>query len=80
MKPLPFTHSWPYDRQYDDIYLQSCPFCNEENVLTYMDIDAFQRGLESIKTELVLPCCHEKMTIVTIDADYFWTNELLRKM
>ncbi|TWI60112.1 hypothetical protein [Halalkalibacter nanhaiisediminis] len=79
MDVIPFINTWPYERQFDDIYLQSCPFCHAENVLTNMKKSEFKRAQEGIKTTLILPCCHEKMIILEADQDYFWTNKALRK-
>lgn len=33
---IPFSHTWPYDIIYGDLYVQSCPFCSRENVLLPM--------------------------------------------
>lgn len=30
---IPFSHTWPYDIIYGDLYVQNCPFCSKENVL-----------------------------------------------
>lgn len=79
MDVIPFVNTWPYERQFDDIYLQSCPCCGTENVLTNMKKSDFKRAQEGIKTILILPCCHGKLTILEADQDYFWTNKPLRK-
>ncbi len=79
MDVIPFKNTWPYDRQFDDIYFQSCPFCHEENVLTNMKKSDYAQALDGIKTILILPCCYEKLTILEADEDYFWTDQPLRK-
>ncbi|GAE27918.1 hypothetical protein JCM9140_4085 [Halalkalibacter wakoensis JCM 9140] len=79
MDVIPFVNSWPYERLYDDIYLQTCPFCGSENVLTNMKNKDFKRAEEGIKTILILPCCNGKLTILEADEDYFWTDKQLRK-
>ncbi|TLS38844.1 hypothetical protein [Pseudalkalibacillus caeni] len=76
---LSFEHTWPYEKMMDDIYIQECPFCKEENVLTPMTKREFSEASEGIKTRLIMPCCHGKMTILNADSDYFWTEEPLRK-
>ncbi|WP_246589128.1 hypothetical protein [Desertibacillus haloalkaliphilus] len=76
---IPFENAWPYERMYDDIYIQECPYCGSENVLTNMKQEMLERAKEGIKTLLIMPCCNGRMTILEADDDYFWTNESLRK-
>lgn len=76
---IPFENTWPYERVINDIYIQQCPYCNEENVLTSLKNSNLERAKEGIKTILIMPCCNSKMTILEADDDYFWTNEKLRK-
>lgn len=33
---IPFSHTWPYDIILGDMYVQYCPFCDQENVLLPM--------------------------------------------
>ncbi|MCM3714063.1 hypothetical protein [Halalkalibacter oceani] len=79
MDVIPFSHTWPYERQFDDIYFQSCPFCGQENVLLNMKKSELNQALEGIKTSVNLPCCRGRLTILEADQDYFWTNKPLRK-
>jgi hypothetical protein len=76
---ISFRHSWPYERVMKDIYLNECPYCHSHNVLTSLDEDDMENAFEGIKTALVMPCCHNRMTIVKADEDYLWADELLRK-
>lgn len=76
---IPFVNTWPYERLFNDIYVQTCPFCGEENVLTNMKKLDFKRAQEGIKTHLIMPCCNGKMIILEADEDYFWTDRKLRK-
>ncbi|EIT85646.1 hypothetical protein A374_10433 [Fictibacillus macauensis ZFHKF-1] len=75
---LKFENSWPYDQVMNDIYVNECPFCQQENVLTSFSENKLQLAKEGIKQLLVMPCCHNKLTIVQADDDYFWSNEKLR--
>ncbi|MED1563446.1 hypothetical protein AJ85_18470 [Alkalihalobacillus alcalophilus ATCC 27647 = CGMCC 1.3604] len=79
MDVIPFVNTWPYEKQMKDIYFHTCPFCEEEHVLTNLKARDLERAKESIKTILIMPCCHEKMTILEADDDYFWTDQRLRK-
>ncbi|MBU9713012.1 hypothetical protein [Evansella tamaricis] len=78
MKPIPFNHTWPYEIQMGEIYLQECPYCSTSNVLTHMSIISLKRAKDSVKQRLNLPCCLKTMLILEADDDYFWTNEKLR--
>jgi hypothetical protein len=73
-----FSHTWPYERVMGDLYLTECPFCGSRSVPLHLKKEAFERAKEGIKTEAVLPCCHEKLTILRIDDDYLWTDRALR--
>ncbi|MFC0469613.1 hypothetical protein ACFFHM_03485 [Halalkalibacter kiskunsagensis] len=79
MDVIPFVNTWPYERLFDDIYIQNCPFCHTDNVLTNMKKSEFKRAQEGIKTVLILPCCNGKLTILEVDQDYFWTDKQLRR-
>ncbi|QKS72182.1 hypothetical protein FLK61_36680 [Paenalkalicoccus suaedae] len=78
MQLIPFDHTWPYERQMGDVYIATCPYCQENNVLTHMSNAALERAKDRIKTRLNMPCCKKTMTIIEADDDYFWTNERLR--
>ena len=49
MPVIPFSHSWPYEKQYQDIYLHECPFCGEDQVLTHMKMKELEEAKEGIK-------------------------------
>ncbi len=70
MDVIPFVNTWPYEKIYNDIYFHSCPFCEEEQVLTHMKLRELQKAREGVKTILIMPCCHGKMTILEADDDY----------
>ncbi|WP_257349590.1 hypothetical protein [Pseudalkalibacillus decolorationis] len=73
-----FRTTWPYERIMKDIYIQQCPYCDGENILTSLKEEDLDNAKEGIKTYLIMPCCHSKMTILKADEDYFWTTEQLR--
>ncbi|WP_252315296.1 hypothetical protein [Sinobaca sp. H24] len=75
---LTFENTWPYEKMGDDIYVQECPYCGQENVLTHLTKGNLQRALEEIKTPLIMPCCSTRMVIIQADEDYFWTEDKLR--
>ncbi|MBM0066250.1 hypothetical protein [Alkalicoccobacillus gibsonii] len=79
MPVIPFSHSWPYEKQYQDIYLHECPFCGEDQVLTHMKMKELEEAKEGIKKQLNLPCCHGRLVILEADEDYLWTNQVLRE-
>ncbi|MGJ9384111.1 hypothetical protein CR203_20495 [Salipaludibacillus neizhouensis] len=78
MKPIPFDHTWPYEKQMGDIYLASCPYCSTDNVLTNLSSAALGRAKEQVKVRVNMPCCHKTMIVLEADEDYFWTTEKLR--
>ncbi|PRO65526.1 hypothetical protein [Alkalicoccus urumqiensis] len=78
MKPLPFTHTWPYEKQMGEIYVDSCPYCGETSVLTHMKQSTLDRAKEGIKSRIHFACCHEVMVVLHADDDYFWADEPLR--
>lgn len=78
MGPIPFEHTWPYERQMGEIYVSECPYCRQDNVLTHMKDASLERAKEGVKTRINFPCCHKTMVILEADDDYFWTNEPLR--
>lgn len=78
MIPLSFDHTWPYEKQMGEIYVDTCPYCGESNVLTYMKAATLKRAKEGVKTRLNFPCCLQTMTILEADDDYFWADEPLR--
>lgn len=75
---LTFHNSWPYERVMNDIYFEECPFCHESPVLIPMKKEAVKGAFEGIKTEIVMPCCHGKIIVESMDADYIWSAERLR--
>ncbi|ARK31915.1 hypothetical protein [Halalkalibacter krulwichiae] len=79
MNVIPFINTWPYEKLFNDIYFQNCPFCVEENVLTNIKKSEYERAREGIKTVVIMPCCRGKLTILEADDDYFWTDKRLRK-
>ncbi|GAF64916.1 hypothetical protein [Alkalihalobacillus trypoxylicola] len=79
MDVIPFINTWPYEKQINDIYIHTCPYCDEEQVLTHMKTRDLARAKEGFKVILIMPCCNEKMTILEADDDYFWTDQPLRK-
>ncbi|SDZ60409.1 hypothetical protein SAMN05421736_12069 [Evansella caseinilytica] len=78
MNPIPFEHTWPYEKQMGEIYLSECPYCKTSNVLTHMKASSLELAKEKVKQRLNLPCCLRTMTILEADDDYFWTDEPLR--
>ncbi|MDV2684127.1 hypothetical protein RYX56_07070 [Alkalihalophilus lindianensis] len=79
MDVIPFQNTLPYERQYEDIYISTCPFCDSEQVLTNMKARDYKQAKDGVKTHLIMPCCHSKITILEADEDYFWADEKLRK-
>ncbi|GEL07791.1 hypothetical protein [Salisediminibacterium halotolerans] len=78
MRPIPFSHTWPYDIQIGDIYVPSCPFCGEDQVRTNLSAEGLARAKEGIKANVHMPCCLETITVLEADDDYFWTSKPLR--
>ncbi|UTR11611.1 hypothetical protein MM300_04675 [Evansella sp. LMS18] len=78
MKPIPFDHTWPYERQMGEVYFTECPYCGEQNILTHMSVDSLELAKDRVKQRLNMPCCKTTMVILEADEDYFWTNERLR--
>ncbi|KMK77665.1 hypothetical protein [Alkalihalobacillus pseudalcaliphilus] len=79
MDVIPFVNTWPYEKQMKDIYFHTCPFCQESNVLTNLKIKDLEKAQQAIKVRLIVPCCHEVITILEADEDYLWTDQKLRK-
>ncbi|MFC4737098.1 hypothetical protein ACFO4L_10915 [Bacillus daqingensis] len=79
MKVIPFDHTWPYEIQMGDVYVDECPYCGASSVLTHMKQSTLKRAREGVKTRLNLPCCRSTMVILEADDDYFWADEPLRK-
>lgn len=75
---MDFNHTWPYERVMGDCYIETCPFCQEESVLIPIKKEAIEQAYEGFKTHVVMPCCHEKLTIVEMDEDYIWSDRALR--
>ncbi|MCD8500459.1 MAG: hypothetical protein LRY71_00685 [Bacillaceae bacterium] len=76
---IPFENTWPYEKSGKDIYIDRCPYCESNHVLTNYKHSDLEKAKEHIKTYLIMPCCLEKITILEADDDYFWTTERLRK-
>ncbi|SDH62682.1 hypothetical protein SAMN05192534_10874 [Alteribacillus persepolensis] len=79
MELIPFENTWPYEKLGNDIYIEKCPYCSEDHVLTDLKVDDVEEMKDEVKKLLVMPCCHANMTIIQADDDYFWTTEPLRK-
>lgn len=75
---LNFHHSWPYERVMNDIYFEECPFCHAAPVLIPLKKKALEDAYEGIKTHIIMPCCHEKITVEKMDSDYIWSTQPLR--
>lgn len=75
---LDFHHSWPYERVMNDMYFEECPFCHASPVLISIKKEAVKGAFEGVKTYIIMPCCHEKVVIESMDSDYIWTTQALR--
>jgi hypothetical protein len=75
---MDFHFTWPYERVMGDNYIEVCPFCKAEGVLIHMKKEAVENAYEGFKTHVVMPCCHENLTIVQMDDDYIWSDRPLR--
>jgi hypothetical protein len=75
---LDFHHTWPYERVANDIYFEECPFCHESPVLIPIKKKAVDNAFEGIRTHIVMPCCHEKIVVASMDQDYVWATRVLR--
>lgn len=75
-----FSHSWPYDLMQGDLFFHECPFCHETSVLVPTNKEKMDLAKEGFKTHAVMPCCHEKLTILSIDDDYIWADRVLRNL
>ncbi|MCM3129769.1 MULTISPECIES: hypothetical protein [unclassified Paenibacillus] len=76
---IPFENTWPYDIVMGDIYVQYCPFCDQENVLLPLKPKELIRIREGKKRLLVFPCCNNRVTLLDNDQDYFLADQRLRK-
>jgi hypothetical protein len=74
-----FSHSWPVDWLHGDLFFHECPFCGSSYILVPVDQEKMQLAKEGYKTHVVMPCCHEKLTILSLDEDYIWADRPLRK-
>lgn len=77
---IPFANSWPYDRLGDDLYVQTCPFCEASNVLLPLKKDDLLEIQTGVKRLLIFPCCRNRVTVVDADSDYFLASRKLRKL
>lgn len=75
---IPFHKTWPYDIVMGDVYVQSCPFCDHNNVLLPLKPKELKLIHEGMKKLLVFPCCHNKITLVDCDDDYLLSDTTLR--
>lgn len=75
---IPFSHTWPYDIILGDLYVQYCPFCNEENVLLPMKPKELQIIRDGKKKLLVFPCCKASPTVIDNDGDYLLFDRAVR--
>ncbi|RYL95663.1 hypothetical protein EWI07_00335 [Sporolactobacillus sp. THM7-4] len=75
---LDFHHTWPYERVKNDLYFEECPFCHTSPVLIPIKKEAVQGAFEGIKAPVVMPCCHERIVIESMDRDYIWADRKLR--
>ena len=73
-----FSRSWPYDWMQGDLFFHECPFCGASSVLIATDREKMGLAKEGFKTHVVMPCCHEKLTILSMDEDYIWSDRELR--
>ncbi|TCP26580.1 hypothetical protein EV207_11910 [Scopulibacillus darangshiensis] len=73
-----FNHTWPYEKVMEDLYFNECPFCRESSVMLNIKSDAIKEAFDGVKTHVVMPCCHEKLVIVSMDDDYIWSDRCLR--
>lgn len=76
---IPFDRAWPYDVQMKDVYVPSCPFCGQDNVLLSLTPSEIREIKEGSKRLVIFPCCRNKVTVVDADQDYLLTNTRLRK-
>lgn len=76
---FPFENTWPYERIGQDVYFQTCPFCQAANILLPLrakDLSDLQEGTKKL---LVLPCCRNKLTLTGADHDYLLASLSLRR-
>ncbi|MBO7747742.1 MULTISPECIES: hypothetical protein [Paenibacillus] len=76
---IPFERAWPYDVVMKDVYVASCPFCGQDNVLLPMRPKELAEIRGGKKKLLVFPCCHNKVTVLDTDQDYLLTDTVLRR-
>nr|WP_246628250.1 hypothetical protein [Paenibacillus oenotherae] len=62
-----------------DIYVQSCPFCGQDNVLLPLRPKELPDIKSGKKRLLVFPCCHNRVTVLDADQDYLLTDTKLRQ-
>ncbi|WP_339060270.1 hypothetical protein [Tepidibacillus marianensis] len=73
-----FEYTWPYEKVFDDVYVEHCPFCKKESVLLPLKLKDLKRIQSGIKKMIVMPCCHQNITITEIDEDYLYLNRKVR--
>ncbi|MHA0858147.1 hypothetical protein [Paenibacillus sp. CMAA1364] len=75
---IPFQNTVPYDNIMGDIYVPTCPFCAQNNVLVPMKPEELQIIHEGKKKLLVFPCCNNKTNIIDTDVDYLLSDQSIR--
>jgi hypothetical protein len=76
---IPFERALPYDIMMKDVYVPSCPFCGQDNVLLPMRPGELSQIRSGKKRLLVFPCCRNRVTVLDADQDYLLTDTNLRK-
>lgn len=76
---IPFEQTWPYEVVMNDIYVEECPFCKQQNVLIPLKKKELKEIREGKKKLLVFPCCYNKVTVFDTDRDYLLTDQPLRR-
>lgn len=75
---IPLENTIPYDEMMGDLFVESCPFCKEKNVLISIKPHEIQLIRDGMKRLLVFPCCIHKVTIVDADQDYLLADRAVR--
>jgi len=73
-----FEYTWPYEKVFEDIYVDNCPFCKADSVLLPLKVKDLKKVQIGIKKLVVMPCCHQNMTIMEVDDDYLYLNQKVR--
>lgn len=75
---IPFERAFPYDIIMGDVYVQECPFCQQNHVLLPIKPKEIILAHEGKKKLLVFPCCGNRVTILDSDNDYLLTDTIVR--